>query len=107
MDPILVVFGVVAATAAAQAALEWWRRRPWAAAPLAVVAAVAVTPLTVGMPDLVIVGGLLVLTGVVGFLVWPRPRRGSDHGGDRAPDGSDEGAHGAPGGPGAGHGGRS
>lgn len=72
MDPILYVFGVTAATAAAEAARAWWRHRPWTAALLTLVAAVLVTPLTVGLPGPVIVAGLLVLALVVGWLLWPR-----------------------------------
>lgn len=78
MDPILYVFGVLAAAAAAQAGLEWWRGRSWAAALYAVLAAVAATPFTVGLPDGVIVAGLLVLVAVVGFLLWPRAHREQD-----------------------------
>lgn len=96
MDPILFAFAVVAATVAAEAARAWWRGRRWAAALLAVLAAVAVTPLTVGLSAPVIVAGLLLLTGVVGWLCWPRPLRHRE-GDDLEPDGDR-----APGGPGAG-----
>ena len=61
MDPILFVFGVAAATAVGEAVLRWWRGRPWTAALLTLVAAVLVTPLTVGLPAPVVVAGLLVL----------------------------------------------
>lgn len=79
MDPILVVFGVMAASLAAQAVLEWWRGRAWAAALLTVVAAVAATPFAVWMPDGKIVAELLVVAGVVGWLLWPRSPRAGDH----------------------------
>ncbi|MBW0101642.1 hypothetical protein [Pseudonocardia sp. KRD291] len=71
MDPILTAFSVVAVVASTCMVLAWWRRRPWTAAAIGVVAALAVTPLLREVPQPVIVAGLLVLVGAAGWAVWP------------------------------------
>lgn len=101
MDPIQTGFAVVAALASVAALLVWWRRRPWTAALPVVVALVAATPLTRGLPDVVIAAGLLGVTGAAGWALWPRPTRripgGTEPGGtepttpdERAARGRDE-----------------
>ena len=71
MDPILIAFAFVAVVASTCAVLAWWRRRPWTAAVISVVAALAVTPLLREAPQPLIVAGLLVLVGAAGWAVWP------------------------------------